>query len=113
MTDCIFCNIISGQIPSEIVFESDAVIAFRDINPNAKVHILIIPKEHIEPMEDITMKEATVFGDILMAAKKIAESEGIDKSGFRLVMNAGSDSGQEVAHLHVHLLGGQKLTRLS
>ncbi len=113
MAGCIFCKIVSGQIPSEIVFESESVIAFRDINPQAKVHILIVPKKHMEPMEEISEKQAAVMSDILLAAKEIAARQKIAQSGFRLIMNAGSDSGQEVAHLHVHLLGGQKLKGLT
>ncbi|MDI6799900.1 MAG: histidine triad nucleotide-binding protein [Actinomycetota bacterium] len=112
MADCIFCKIINGQIPSEIVFESETVIAFRDINPQAKVHILILPKKHMEPMGEISAKQAEVMSDIFMAAKEIASRQKIAQSGFRLIMNAGSDGGQEVPHLHIHLLGGQKMGKL-
>lgn len=112
MASCIFCKIVQGQIPSEIVYEDDNVIAFRDVNPQAKVHILIVPKKHINPMIEINEKQAKVMSDIFLAAKAIAGRQKIGGRGFRMIMNVGSDAGQEIEHLHVHLLGGEKLGKL-
>ncbi len=106
--DCIFCKIISGEIPSEKVFENDKVLAFKDINPMAPVHILIIPKAHIEGADCITQETAALAGEIMLAAKQIAKSFNLD-TGWRLVSNVGEDGGQTVRHLHFHLLGGKKL----
>lgn len=107
--DCIFCKIISGEIPSEKVFESDKVIAFKDINPMAPVHILIIPKEHIEGADKLDESNVSVAKDIMLVAKHLAKSFNLD-NGWRLVSNVGEDGGQTVRHLHFHLLGGKKLS---
>ena len=109
MEECIFCQIAEKKIPTTIVYESDQVIAFRDINPKAPVHILIIPKQHINPKIDLKEEDIRVLPDIFLAAKTIAAKEGIGEKGFRLIANVGSDSGQEVEHLHFHLLGGKPL----
>ncbi|NLC76765.1 MAG: histidine triad nucleotide-binding protein [Clostridia bacterium] len=109
MSDCIFCKIANKEVPSEIVYEDDRVIAFKDINPVAPVHILIIPKQHISDMTAVTEAEAGLIGDIHLAAVKIAKEKGIDQTGFRLVNNCKEDGGQVVMHLHYHLIGGRKL----
>lgn len=107
--DCIFCKIISGEIHSEKVFESDKVIAFKDINPMAPIHILIIPKEHIEGADKLDESNVSVVKDIMLVAKHLAKSFNLD-NGWRLVSNVGEDGGQTVRHLHFHLLGGKKLS---
>lgn len=107
--DCIFCKIISGEIPSEKVYESDNIIAFKDISPMAPVHILIIPKEHIEGANALTEENVSVVSEIMLAARHLAESFRLDE-GWRLVTNVGENGGQTVKHLHFHLLGGKKLS---
>ena len=109
MEDCIFCKIIKRQIPSQIVFESDEIIAFRDVNPVAPVHILVIPKKHLSSLLDLNEEDEKLVGKIYTVINKIAKQEGIDKKGFRVVVNCGEDGGQEVKHLHFHLIGGKKL----
>ena len=109
MEDCIFCKIARHEIPSEVVYENDTVIGFRDISPMAPVHILIIPKEHINPKIAVSEEEAKVVSDIFLAAREIAKQEEINERGFRIISNTGDDSGQEVEHLHFHVLGGKKL----
>lgn len=106
--DCIFCKIISGDIPSEKVYENEKVLAFKDINPMAPVHILIIPKEHIDGADMLSDSNADIVKDIMLAAKQIAQSFNLD-NGWRVVTNVGNDGGQTVRHLHFHLLGGKKL----
>lgn len=110
--DCIFCKIIEGSIPSTKVYESENVIAFKDIQPAAPVHILIIPKKHIPTMNDVTEEDGPVIAEVFAAAREIAKQQGIAESGYRLINNVNSDGGQVVYHLHVHLLGGEKLGSL-
>ena len=107
MSDCIFCKIVAGKIPSTPVYDDDQVIAFRDINPVAPVHVLIVPKSHIPSVNDLSDNDKLLMGHLLITAKKIAEQEGIAQSGYRLIINTGSDGRQEVFHIHLHLLGGQ------
>lgn len=107
--DCIFCKIAAGQIPAKIVYEDARVVAFRDIKPEARVHVLIVPRRHIERAANLVSDDDFVLvGDIHRAALKIATSEGL-ASGFRLVTNSGPDAGQTVDHLHYHLLGGRRM----
>ncbi len=106
---CVFCKIVKGELPSTKVYEDDKYLAFKDINPKAPVHILIIPKEHIEYLADIDESNKHIIGDMAVIANRIAKELGIDKSGYRIVINNGPDSGQEIFHLHMHLLGGKKL----
>lgn len=108
MNDCIFCKIISGEIPSSKVYEDEKVLAFKDINPMAPVHILIIPKVHVEGVDKLTEEKASVVSHIVMVAKQLAEEYHLD-NGYRIVSNVGEDGGQTVRHLHFHLLGGKKL----
>jgi len=106
----IFSKIINKEIPAEIVFETENILAFKDINPEAPVHILIIPKTEIPKVTDLNGKEhAALLGDMIDAANKLAKENGIDESGFRLVFNCGDNGGQEVYHLHLHLLGGRQM----
>ncbi len=109
MNDCIFCKIINKEIPSNIVYEDNEILAFRDINPVAPVHILVIPKKHLESVLDIKKEDEQIVGKIYTVINKIAKEEKIDESGFRIVVNCGEDGMQEVKHLHFHILGGKKL----
>lgn len=109
MKDCLFCKIIAGEIPSTKVYEDDAVFAFRDINPQAPVHVLVLPKEHIACAGEINGENSALVGKCFEAIAKIAESEGLEK-GYRVINNCGEDGGQSVMHLHFHLIGGRKLS---
>lgn len=106
----IFTKIYNGEIPGEIVYKDDLVFAIRDINPQAPTHILIIPIEPVVNVNDLGTSKAEVAGRLLVAASTIAKEQGLDESGYRLIINNGVDGGQEVMHLHVHLLGGRKMT---
>lgn len=106
MSDCIFCKIINREIPSEIVYEDEKVLAFKDIKPAAPIHIVIIPKAHIANVNELNEQNAGVVADLHLAAKKIAEKLGIADKGYRLINNCGADAGQTVFHLHYHLIGG-------
>jgi len=106
---CVFCQIVKGEIPSDKVYEDEKYLAFKDIRPKAPVHILIIPKEHIDKLADLDDSNKYILGDMALIANKIAKEFGIDKSGYRIVINNGPDSGQEVYHVHMHLLGGKRL----
>lgn len=108
-TSCLFCKIAAREIPADILRESERVIAFRDIDPKAPTHILLIPKEHIESLADASDDHGGVLADIAQAASHLARTEGIAESGWRLVTNVGPDAGQAVFHLHFHLLGGRSL----
>ena len=108
--DCIFCKIIAGQIPSDVVYTDNKVIAFRDINPLAPVHLLIIPREHITTLNDISEQETMLMGHMLQVARQLAKQHGIATKGYRGVINCGPQGGQVVQHLHMHLLGGRELS---
>ena len=109
---CIFCKIIDGQIPSNKVYEDDKVLAFNDINPSAPYHILVIPKKHYDSIIDIPENEMHIINDIHNTINKIAKDKGFDKTGFRIINNCGNDSGQEVKHIHYHVLAGKKLSSI-
>jgi len=106
---CIFCRIIAGEVPGDIVYQDEDFLAFRDISPQAPTHLLIIPKTHIESLAQLNEEQRELAGCLVILAKKLAEKEGIAERGYRLVMNCGSDGGQLVPHLHLHLIGGRKL----
>ena len=106
MSDCLFCKIIAGEIPGNVVFENDKVFAFRDINPQAPVHVLIVPKKHMANVLECDGETAAALTD---AIREIAAKEGVAESGFRVISNCGQDGAQSVNHLHVHLLGGKAL----
>jgi histidine triad (HIT) family protein len=108
MENCLFCKIAAGDIPSSIVYKDEHVVAFRDINPVAPQHILIIPQRHLSSMDDLTSEDAPLLTRIFMTAKQIAHESGLE-SGYRFLTNVGPDAGQSVSHLHFHLLGGRKL----
>ena len=110
MSDCLFCKIIAGEIPSDKIYEDENVYAFRDINPVAPLHALIIPKKHIATINDFETNDAKTVGQLYLAAKKIAAAEGYTDAGYRTVMNCGEDAGQTVFHVHLHLLAGRDLT---
>jgi histidine triad (HIT) family protein len=107
--DCIFCKIIAGQIPSDVVYTDDKVIAFKDIAPMAPVHLLIIPREHIATLNDASDHQTLLLGHMVQVAKHLAKQHGIALRGYRVVINCGSQGGQVVQHLHMHLLGGREL----
>lgn len=107
--DCLFCRIAAGEIPATIVHDDDHVVAFRDINPVAPTHILLIPRRHIASAADVAKADGELLGRLFAVASRLARDEGIASSGFRLVTNVGPDAGQSVEHLHLHLLGGRKL----
>ena len=107
--NCLFCKIAAGQIPATIVYQDENVVAFRDLHPQAKDHILLIPREHIVSMAELTKEHGPLLASIYIAAQKVAHQLGIEQSGYRIVTNVGKDSGQTVFHLHFHLLGGEQL----
>lgn len=109
MLDCIFCKIIDGEIPCSKVYEDDKVLAFKDISPAAPVHVIIIPKEHIESVNDLNESNCDVVSHIFMVANKLVKELDIDKEGYRIVNNCGEKGGQSVMHLHFHLLGGRSM----
>ena len=109
MSDCIFCKIVAGDIPADIVHKGPNTLAFRDINPQAPVHVLIIPNRHIEHIRDAGAFSSDILTEMFDTANKVAEMEGIEQSGYRLMFNFGRDGGMEVYHLHLHLLGGRPL----
>jgi len=110
MTDCLFCKMIKGDIQPDTVLETEHVLAFRDINPQAPIHILIVPKEHIATLNDLDDAHGWLVGQLYLAAKAIARQEGIDEAGYRTVMNCNAGAGQSVYHIHLHLLGGRQMT---
>ena len=110
MSDCLFCKIISGEIPADIVYQDDKMIAFKDIQPQAPVHVLVVPKEHIPTIMDVTENNSELIGYLHMKVKEIAKSLGVAESGLRLVCNYGKDGDQIIQHIHFHLLGGRPLT---
>ncbi|MCW7754705.1 histidine triad nucleotide-binding protein [Desulfobotulus sp. H1] len=110
MEDCIFCKIIAGQIPTEFLMETEDLVVFRDINPKAPVHLLIVPKQHIRSINDIQKNHKEVIASLFYIAKEMAAREGIDESGYKLQFHVEKGGGQEVFHLHLHLIGGWKLT---
>lgn len=109
MEDCIFCKIAAGRIPAQIVWQDDNALAFRDIHPQAPVHVLFIPRRHVGSFADVTDAEAGFLASLGVGLRAVAEAEGVAASGFRVLSNNGPDGGQEVPHLHVHLLGGRDM----
>lgn len=109
MSDCIFCKIVSGDIPAQKVFENDYVVAFKDLNPVAPLHVLVIPKKHISTINDLQDEDAELVGQMYLAAKQIAADNGLTERGYRTTMNCNADAGQTVFHIHLHLLGGQAM----
>ncbi len=109
MEDCIFCKIAKGEIPCNKVYENDRILAFDDITPMAPVHVIIIPKQHIPTLMDVSHENMDIIGDIFSAVEEVARIKKIDKRGFRTVINCNEEGGQVIFHLHLHVLGGEKL----
>ena len=109
MTDCLFCKIVAGDIAADVVLDRGGVVAFRDINPQAPTHILLIPKQHVRDISELDPAGGPMLAELIDAANELARSEGIDSSGYRVVANVGPDAGQTVFHLHLHLLGGRPM----
>ncbi|MEN8174353.1 MAG: histidine triad nucleotide-binding protein [Pseudomonadota bacterium] len=109
MSDCLFCKMAAGDIKPDIVFEDDEFLAFRDIDPQAPVHVLIIPRKHIATINDLGKDDAGLVGRMVLAAKKIAADEGIGEAGYRTLINCNAEGGQAVYHIHLHLLGGRRM----
>ena len=109
MKDCIFCKIIRREIPANILYEDEEIIAFRDIQPAAPIHILVIPKKHIPSLVQLQKEDEILIGRIYTIINQIAQEQGVSQKGYRVIVNCGSDGGQEVGHLHFHLLAGKKL----
>jgi histidine triad (HIT) family protein len=110
MSACIFCRIIAGTIPAKIAFQDDRVLAFHDVNPQAPVHVLVVPKRHMESLQDMTREDGDLLAHLLMVCKQIGSDQGLRDSGYRVVTNVGRDAGQSVFHLHLHLLGGRHMS---
>jgi histidine triad (HIT) family protein len=110
MSDCLFCKFVSGEIEPQTVFEDNDVLAFRDINPQAPCHILIVPKKHISTLNDLTPEDGELMGKLYLAAAKVAKQEGLDEAGYRTVINCNEQAGQTVFHIHLHLLGGRRMS---
>jgi histidine triad (HIT) family protein len=108
--NCLFCKILAGDIPADIIYESDSAVAFRDINPKAPTHVLIIPRKHIATINDIGEDDHAIVGSLYSAARDIAAAEGLSDEGYRAVMNCNEAAGQTVFHIHLHLLGGRTLS---
>lgn len=109
MSECVFCKIANKEIPAEIIYEEEKMIAFKDVKPVAPVHLLIIPKKHIPSVNHLEGEDRELIGELFLVAQKLAQKYGINKSGYRLIFNVGRDAGQTVDHLHLHLIGGKKL----
>ena len=109
MEDCVFCKIVKGEIPSKKVYEDDEILAFYDINPIAKVHVLVIPKMHIKSLQELKEENKDLLFHLFEKINEVAKIVGVDKTGFRVISNVGEDAGQAVKHLHFHIIGGEKL----
>ncbi len=109
MEDCLFCKIVKGEIPSQIVYEDDEILAFNDISPQAPVHILVVPKKHIISLAHITKEDETLIGKIYGVINKLSDEKGFKQDGYRVITNCGENAGQTVKHLHFHVLAGKKL----
>lgn len=109
MSDCLFCKFVSGELQADVVFDDDDVMAFRDINPQAPMHVLVVPKQHVATINELTDKNAELVGRMYLAAKQVATEAGYAESGYRTVMNCNADAGQTVFHIHLHVLAGREL----
>ena len=110
MADCLFCAVVAGEIPATVAGETDRVLAFRDINPQAPIHVLVIPKEHYPNVAALAAADSGLLGEVILEAHRVATAEGVSASGYRVVFNTGEQAGQTVPHVHAHLLGGRSLT---
>ncbi len=109
MTDCLFCRIVAGEVDSEEVLSTEDTFAFRDINPTASTHVLVVPRQHLEDAAAVRSEHAGVLADMFLTAQEVARREGIDRTGYRLVLNVGEDALNSVGHLHMHVIGGRRL----
>ena len=107
--DCIFCRIVAGEIPAQVVHQDDHALVFQDVNPQAPTHLLVIPRRHVASVDHLSPQDEALAGHLLLVAGKAARSQGLDKTGYRVVTNIGRDGGQTVSHLHLHVLGGRNL----
>jgi histidine triad (HIT) family protein len=107
--DCLFCRIVAGDVPAQVVHESEHAVAFRDLNPQAPLHVLVVPRRHVDNAATVSRDDAEITADMLITARRVAEAEGVAESGYRLVFNVGDDGGNTVGHLHLHVLGGRRL----
>ncbi|RPJ03559.1 MAG: histidine triad nucleotide-binding protein [Candidatus Aminicenantes bacterium] len=107
--DCVFCRIVRGEIPAKLLFETGRVIAFDDLRPQAPVHVLVIPKAHFASLNDVPEGSEDLLGELLLAARRAAREKGVAETGYRVVLNTARDSGQDVLHIHFHVLGGRRL----
>jgi histidine triad (HIT) family protein len=107
--DCLFCRIVAGEIPADIVYTDERSLAFRDINPQAPAHLLVIPRDHLESLDEATRNEETLLGHLLRVGARVANEQGLSESGYRTVINTGAGAGQSVFHLHLHVIGGRAL----
>ena len=110
MSDCLFCKIVEGTIPSDKVYEDNDFLAFKDINPQSPLHVLVVPKKHVEKLADCGQEEKDLLSGLMLTANRVAKELGIDQSGYRVTINSGKEGGQVVFHLHLHLMGGAKLS---
>ena len=107
--NCLFCRIVAGEVPADIVHQDERCVAFRDINPQAPVHVLVIPRDHTESLDEATQRDEALLGHLLRVAARVANEQGLSESGYRTIINTGAGAGQSVFHLHVHVLGGRPL----
>lgn len=107
--DCIFCQVVAGEVSADIIYRDDRTVAFRDINPQAPVHALVIPREHLDSLDDASGRDETTLGHLLRVAARVANEQGLSESGYRTVINTGAGAGQTVFHLHLHVIGGRPL----
>jgi histidine triad (HIT) family protein len=107
--NCLFCRIVAGEIPADIVHQDERCVAFRDINPQAPVHVLVIPRDHMESLDEASQRDEAMLGHLLRVAARVANEQGLSESGYRTVINTGAGAGQSVFHLHLHVLGGRSL----
>lgn len=110
MESCLFCRIASKELPSKMAFEDDRVVAFHDISPQAPVHVLVVPRKHIATLNDVTVEDAALLAHMFQVARKLAEQFGVDQKGYRTVFNVNAEAGQTVFHLHLHVIGGRRLS---
>jgi len=106
---CLFCSVIAGEVPSDTIYQDERCIAFRDVNPQAPVHVLVIPRDHLESLDDAAQKDEALLGHLLRVGARVANEQGLSESGYRTVINTGEGAGQSVFHLHVHVVGGRSL----
>jgi len=109
MTNCLFCKIVNKEIPADIIYEDDKFLSFKDINPQAPIHLLVIPKKHIPSVDHLELQDKELMGEIFLVAQKIAREKGFSSQGYRLIINVGKEAGQTIDHLHLHILGGKSL----